>query len=174
MKLPADCPYAVTSPERILGDVIEAVPCCRAHCLFRSLGDGEVPLCRSWGTEVYRFTWDSSLDGDAVVRIARFSDEIMLSRVYRPSHFARTERSDASLTVADWARLQDALIAANFWALEPHGEAHGLDGAYWTIKGRRKDIFRAVHRWSPHGAIHDLGRLFFALAGPPLAEAGLY
>ncbi len=59
MKLPADCPYAVTSPERILGDVIEAVPCCRAHCLFRSLGDGEVPLCRSWGTEVYRFTWDS-------------------------------------------------------------------------------------------------------------------
>ena len=130
--------------------------------------------CRSWGTEVYRFTWDSSFNGDAVVRIARFSDEIMLSRVYRPSHFARTERSDASLTVADWARLQDALIAANFWALEPHGEAHGLDGAYWTIEGRRKDIFRAVHRWSPHGAIHDLGRLFFALAGPPLAEAGLY
>ena len=173
MKLPADCPYAVTSPERILGHVIEAVPCCRAHCLFRSLGDGEVPLCRSWGTEVYRFTWDSSFDGDAVVLIARSSDEITLSRVYRPSHFARTERSDASLTVADWARLQDALIAANFWALEPHGEAHGLDGAYWTIEGRRKDIFRAVHR-SPHGAIHDLGRLFFALAEPPLAEAGLY
>jgi len=142
--------------------------------MVRSLGDGEVPLCRSWGTEVYRFTWDSSFDGNAVVRIARFSDEIMLSRVYRPSHFARTERSDASLTVADWARLQAALIAANFWALEPHGEAHGLDGAYWTIEGRRKDIFRAVHRWSPHGAIHDLGRLFFALAGPPLAEAGLY
>jgi hypothetical protein len=41
--------------------------------------------------------------------------------------------------------LQDALIAANFWALEPHGEAHGLDGAYWTIEGRRRDIFRAVH-----------------------------
>jgi len=131
-----------------------------------------VPLCRSWGTEVYRFTWDSSFDGDAVVRIARFSDEIMLSSVYRPSHFTRTERSDASLIVADWA--QDALIAANFWALEPHGEAHGLDGAYWTIEGRRRDIFRAVHRWSPRGAIHDLGRLFFTFAGPPLAEAGFY
>ena len=67
-----------------------------------------------------------------------------------------------------------ASSAAILAALERHGEAHGLDGAYWTIEGRRKDIFRAVHRWSPHGAIHDLGRLFFALAGPPLAEAGLY
>jgi len=109
--------------------------------MVRSLGDGEVPLCRSWGTEVYRFTWDSSFDGNAVVRIARFSDEIMLSRVYRPSHFARTERSDASLTVADWARLQDALIAANFWVLEPHGEAHALDGAYWDDRGPAQGHF---------------------------------
>ena len=109
-----------------------------------------------------------------MLRIARLGDEIMLSRAFRPSHFARTERSDVSLTVADWTRLQDALIAANFWALERHGKAHGLDGAYWTIEGRRKDIFRVVHRWSPHGAIHDLGRLFFALARLPLAEAGLY
>ena len=174
MKLPADCPYAVTSPGRILGDVIEAVPCCRAHCLFRSLGDGEVPLCRSWGTEVYRFTWDSSFDGDAVVRIAQIGDQIRLSLVYRSSRFADTERREATAAPADWARLQEAVIAANFWALDPTGEQRGLDGACWTIEGRRKDIFRAVHRWSPHGAIHDLGRLFFALAGPPLAEAGLY
>jgi hypothetical protein len=54
MKLPTDCPYAVTPPKRILGDVIKTMPCCQAHCLFRSLGDDEVPLCRSWGTEVYR------------------------------------------------------------------------------------------------------------------------
>ncbi len=174
MKLPAHCPYAAIPPKQTLGDMIETMPCCRAHCPFRALGDSEVPLCRSWGTEVYRLTWDSSFDGDAMLRIARLGDEIRLSRVYRPSQFARTERCEASLTPCDWARLQDALIAANFWALEPHGEAHGLDGAYWTIEGRRKDIFRAVHRWSPHGAIHDLGRLFFALAGPPLAEAGLY
>ncbi|SRR6266568_741801 len=174
MKLPADCPYTVNPPERILGDVIEAVPCCRAHCLFRSLCDGEVPLCRSWGTEVYRLTWDSSFDGDAMLRIARLGGEIRLSRVYRPSQFARTERYEASLTPCDWARLQNALIAANFWALDSHAEAHGLDGARWTIEGRRKDIFRAVHRWSPRGAIYDLGRLFFVFAGQPLAGAELY
>ena len=143
--------FAVTSPGRILGDVNDAVPCCRAHCMVRSLGDGEVPLCRSWGTEVYRFTWDSSFDGDAVVRIARFSDEIMLSRVYRPSHFARTERSDASLTVADWARLQDALIAANFWVLEPHGEAHALDGAYWDDRGPAQGHFSRRASMEPAG-----------------------
>jgi hypothetical protein len=107
MKLPADCPYAVTSPERILGDVIETVPCCSAYCLFRSLGDGEVPLCRSWGTEVYRFTWDSSFDGDAVVQIARLGDEIRLFLVFRPSLLACTDRGEASLTPCDWARLQD-------------------------------------------------------------------
>ena len=89
MKLPANCPYAAIPPERTLADVIETMPCCHAHCLFRAPGDSEVPLCGSWGTEVYRLTWDSSFDGDAVVRIARFSDEIRLSRVYRPSHFDR-------------------------------------------------------------------------------------
>jgi hypothetical protein len=92
----------------------------------------------------------------------------MLSRVYRPSHFARTERSDASLTVADWARLQDAVIAANFWALDPHGEAYGRDGACGTIEGRRKDIFHAVRRWSPDDQVHDL----FDLAG--LCEVRIY
>ncbi len=165
MKLPADCAYMVNPPERILGDVIEPLPCCRVHCLFRSLGDGEVPLCLSWGTEVYRFTWDSSFDGDAMLRIARLGDEIRLSRVYRPSQFARTERCEASLTPCDWARLQDALIAANFWTLDPHAEAHGLDGACWTIEGRRKNIFRAAHHWSPGGELRDLGRLLFDLAG---------
>jgi len=75
---------------------------------------------------------------------------------------------------ADWARLQEAVIAANFWALDPTGEQRGLDGACWTIEGRRKDVFRAVHRWSPHGAIHALGRLLFAFAGQPLAGAKLY
>src|SRR6266851_5620560 len=124
--------------------MIKAVLCCRAHCLFRSLSDGEVPLCRSWGTEVYRLTWDSSFDGDAVVRIARLANEIRLSCVYRFSHFARTESCEASLTPCDWTRLRDAVIAANFWALDPHARAHGLDGACWTIEGRRKGIFRAV------------------------------
>jgi hypothetical protein len=81
------------------------------------------------------------------------------------------------LTLADWGRLQEALIAASFWALDPDEGplARGLDGAFWTIEGRRKDIFRAVSRWSPcDELVHDLGRLFFDLAGPPLAEIRVY
>jgi hypothetical protein len=76
------------------------------------------------------------------------------------------------LTLADWGRLQEALIAA----LDEEGPLlRGLDGAFWTIEGRRKDIFRAVSRWSPRDeAVHDLGRLFFDLAGPPLVEIKLY
>ncbi len=165
MKLAGNCPYTSIPPERTLGDMIETMPCCRAHCLFRSLGDSEVPLCRSWGTEVYRFTWDSSFDGDAMLRIARLGDEIRLSRGYRPSQFARAERCEASLTPCDWARLQGALTAANFWALDPHAGTHGLDGACWTIEGRRKNIFRVIQHRSPGGELRDLGRLLFDLAG---------
>ena len=39
------------------------------------------------------------------------------------------------LTPVGWARLQEALIAASFWALDPNEGplARGLDGAFWTI-----------------------------------------
>jgi hypothetical protein len=50
----------------------------------------------------------------------------------------------------------------------------GLDGAFWIIEGRRKDVFSAASRSSPGGTFHDLGKLFFELAGPPLAEVGIY
>jgi hypothetical protein len=78
------------------------------------------------------------------------------------------------LTLADWARLQDALVAASFWTLDPVEERFGLDGSDWLIEGRRKDIFRAVRRWSPRQALYELGQLFFELAGLPLAKVGLY
>jgi hypothetical protein len=45
----------------------------------------EDPLCRSMPSEneVYRFTWHSSFDGNAVVRIGRQGDEITFRWVYR-------------------------------------------------------------------------------------------
>jgi hypothetical protein len=43
------------------------------------------------------------------------------------------------------------------------------------MEGRRKNIFRSVSRWSPRDkAVHRLGRLFFQLAGKPLAEIKAY
>jgi hypothetical protein len=186
MKLPADCPYAGNPPRRIPWETIDTVLCCRAHSRFR---DDEEPLCRTLRTEaeVYRFIWRSSFDGDAVVRIGRQDDEITVRWVYR---WFRTPSPDdappvVALTLADWARLQDAL-AASFWALDPDGvewpidgdeqqtiaaviASRGLDGSDWLIEGRRKDVFRAMIRWSPRGTLHDLAKLFFELAGPPLA-----
>jgi hypothetical protein len=55
----------------------------------------EEPLCRSMRreTEVYRFTWRSSFDGDAVVRIGRQDDEITLRWAY--GRFRPSEVDDA-------------------------------------------------------------------------------
>lgn len=193
MKLPADCPYATKPPPP---DADETIACCRVRGRYRVLSRDEEPLCRTMPTEgeVYRFTWNSSFDGDAVVRIGLRGDEVTLRWSYR--RFRSQGVDDARppvvvLTLADWAGLEDALIAANFWALDPDGvewphdgdeqrtaaafiASRGLDGSDWVIEGRRKDIFRAVSRWSPHGALRDLGCLFFELAGPPLAEVRIY
>jgi hypothetical protein len=50
----------------------------------------------------------------------------------------------------------------------------GLDGADWIIEGHRRDVYRAIRRWSPGGATYDLGRVFLDLAGPPIADIRLY
>jgi hypothetical protein len=36
---------------------------------------------------------------------------------------------------------------------------HGLNAAFWTIDGRRKDIFRATSRWSPWGSLRARSHL---------------
>lgn len=82
--------------------------------------------------------------------------------------------TEAALPFADWARLQDSLIATGFWALDPVDEQPVLDGAEWLIEGRRGNIYRGVSRWRPQGELQGLDRLFFALAGPPLSKVNLY
>jgi hypothetical protein len=69
--------------------------------------------------EVYRFTWCSSFDGDAVVRIERQGEEMTLRCVYRSSLFGDADRRQVPVTMSDWRGLEDALIAASFWALNP-------------------------------------------------------
>jgi hypothetical protein len=177
MKLPDDRPHAPTPLQRMLSVPIDATPCC--HVEGRALMvAGEEPLCLTIGaeSEVYRFIWRSSFDGDAVVRIGRQGDAITLRWRYDWYRAPAPDDAptEAALSLTDWARLQDALIAASFWALDPVDEQRGLDGANWLIEGRRRSISRGVSRWSPQGQFQGLGRVFFALAGPPLAEVRLY
>jgi hypothetical protein len=138
-------------------------------------------------------TWNSSFVGDAGVRIGRQGDEITLRWGLSPVQATRRRHAPpvVALAPADWARLQDALIAASFWALDPDGvdwpidgdeqrtiaadiASRGLGGSDCVIEGRRKDIFGAMSRWSLRGVVRDLGALFFELAGTPLAEVGIY
>jgi hypothetical protein len=66
------------------------------------------------------------------------------------------------------------LTISDFWSLDAADEQFGLDGAWWLIEGRCDDTHHSVERWSPRGAVRDLGCLFFALAGTPLADIELY
>jgi hypothetical protein len=177
MKLPDDCPHALMPRQPMRSEPLGPIPCCRADGRALMLA-GEEPLCRTLGSEaeVYRFIWRSSFDGDAVVRIGRQGDAITLRWRYDWFRVPAPDDApaEAALSFADWARLQDALIATDFWALDPVDEAQGLDGAQWFIEGRRGKVYRGVSRWSPRGAVHALGRLLFVLAGPPLSKVELY
>jgi hypothetical protein len=171
MKLPDNCPVAKMSPRQLLETEIRQLDCCRAGEVSYHIGTDE-PLCRPRKTnhEVYRFIWRSSFDGDAVVDITRKDQAIAL----RWKRTFTAAAPSVTLSLNDWEELQRALKAARFWSLDNAEKQWGLDGAQWLIKGRRGDIYHSVDRWSPEGAVHDLGRLFFALAGSPLASVELY
>lgn len=171
MKLPDDCPFAKMPLQRFLETEMHRFDCCRAGAAGYFIGT-EDPLCQSQQTEseAYRFIWRSSFDGNALVHIARKGETIAL---HSELSFTAPAPSVA-LSLNDWEKLQCALNTTRFWALDTADQLIGLDGAEWLIEGRRGDIYHSVHSWSPGGAVHDLGRLFFALAGPPLASVELY
>src|ERR1051325_907673 len=135
--------------------------------------DGPVCLGMEHTIEVYRFTWRSSFDGDAVVQIGRGGKNIILDWACSSFTYGNG-RFWNCIDEASWRRLEDALLDAGFWCLNPHDNRRALDGARWTIEGRRRAVYRVVERWSPHNAVYELGRMFFDLAGPPIAGTRLY
>lgn len=175
MKIPNRCPFEGAAPDQRLGTEPHRVDCCRLESDWLS---DEPPLCRFRETEseVYRFFWRSSFDGVAFVQIARRGDLVGLrSRVLGYSRLYREgPAASATLSPDDWEKLQRALRISKFWSLDATDERIGLDGAQWSIEGRRGDTYHFVDRWCPLGAVHDLGRCFFALAGPPFSEIELY
>ncbi|HLY56430.1 MAG TPA: hypothetical protein VKS60_12790 [Stellaceae bacterium] len=177
MRVPVECPYRgpdgckfPTRRDETLH--AEAARCCRAALGGSHFQMDEPPLCQSLGSEdeVYRFTWKSSFDGDAVVRIGRVGTRSSASWW---KSFTRMERH-VELVLADWDHLQHAVHHAAFWTQGEGIEASlGLDGATWLFEGRRADEFWCFKRWSPMGPLAELGRVFFELAGPPLSNVQL-
>jgi hypothetical protein len=175
MKLPAQCPHRRSGKKwSSCGD--GALPCCRQV-------DGDIavympkrgPLCQRMNiaVEEYRFSWDSSFNGSAQVSIDRGEKNIIVDWA-RSDFRGGFGRFWKCIEDADWRRLEAALLCAGFWSLDPVVDEFGFDGAYWLIEGRRRDVYRAVKRWSPDGAIFDLGRAFLDIAGPPIADIELY
>ena len=174
MKLPTKCRFQFMTAADFNQDGIECSDCCRSVGPYWLTGSDK-PLCRSQQeeSEAYRFFWRSSFRGDASIWIGRRVGSIALRWKYRRLAVAGQQEAASALSMADWGRLQDAMESARYWSLNSTRDDAGFDGAQWLVEGRRKDAYHAVHRWSPRGAFHDLGRLFFALAGPPLAEVDL-
>jgi hypothetical protein len=152
--------------------LIAGFPCCRSHDLCAPIEEYPLAIQRTPGDEVYWFGWRSSFHGKATIRIAKFGEEVVLSRVYRPSEFRKSRLLRARIAPGDWSRLEDAVIAANFWMLDTDGGQRGLDGSTWMFAGRRRHDYHYISRWSPGGKLRDLGRFFFYLAG--LGEVRLY
>jgi hypothetical protein len=169
MILPGNCSFATADPFDLL--LKERPNCCRPALLGT-----EEPLCRSRATEdeAYRFFWSSSFDGRAMVCVGCKGDAVALRWNWGLVITDQKTCGTMALPATDWSTLCRALDAAKFWSLDASENRYGLDGANWLIEGRRKDIYHAVRRWSPYGEIHDLGRLFFAMAGSPLADVKLY
>jgi hypothetical protein len=124
--------------------------------------------------EVYRFTWRSSFDGDAVVRwggsVARSRSDASIALPWSGTPIAVR----VLLTMSDWTVAGRVDRPRLFGRSIRRRLRLGLDGSDWLIVGRRKDIYHAISRWSPDGAIYDLGKLFLELADPPLAEVEIY
>jgi hypothetical protein len=121
--------------------------------------------------QVHRFIWQSSFDGDAVVRVGRQRDVVTL-RWRRHRRFGSPSADDSpaqfAIALEDWARLTHALSAADFWSLDPVERGLGLDGAQWLFdRGRRENGCHGISRWSPQGGLYALGRLFLRWPNRP-------
>jgi hypothetical protein len=80
------------------------------------------------------------------------------------------------LTLADWARLQEVLITAFFWAFDSEEPLLVVSmGRFGQSRGAPEGHLSGCQQVSPRDeAVRDLGRLFFELAGRPLRGVMIY
>jgi hypothetical protein len=133
-------------------------------------------------SEEYLFIWSSSFHEGVEIHVARLPEGVRLTLEVRC--FVAPTVVKRYLSAGDWEELQGALAAVDFWGREEWPQQRrfngsiwvaGLDGATWTIVGRRGDLHRCVAFWSPGaGPIQDLGKLFFRLAGFRSGAGAIY
>lgn len=153
---------------------VAAFPVCRANDAFWPLEQYAAALQQNPADEIYWLKWDHSFGPEAIIRVTRSGREVLMTRKYRPTGFGKTRCTSSRLSIADWLLLEDAVVAAGFWGLEERNFLADLgcvDGATWSLAGRRGRDYHYARRQSPGDALYDLGRLMFDLAG--LAEVSL-
>src|ERR1051325_12102233 len=91
--------------------------------------DGPVCLGMEHTIEVYRFTWRSSFDGDAVVQIGRGGKNIILDWACSSFTYGNG-RFWNCIDEASWRRLEDALLDAGFWCLRSEEHTSELQSPY--------------------------------------------
>jgi hypothetical protein len=167
-KLCLPCSCADSQDLLAWGGLRSETTCCRS-VVDRPSEDR--PLCADFRREreVYRFVWDEAFGARAVVRIAKEQSRVTLRASHRSGLFSHTSTGNEPklLTAIDWQELRAALAFSGFWMLPRHPwpERRGLDGATWTIEGRRGDSYNCVSCRSPMpGPFHDAGTLFLELA----------
>ena len=146
---------------------IRSFPPCRTHDLYWPLEDHAVAIKRNPAAEIYWLSWDHSFGDRAAIRIARLAGHVVATRRFQPS-FRKARVLSTCLRCTDWERLEDAVVAANFWTLgkeDLFNHFSVIDGATWTIAGHRHRQYHVVKRRSPDDALYDLGRLMFDLVG---------
>jgi hypothetical protein len=147
--------------------VVAAFPPCRAHDLYWPFENCPLALQRNPADEAYWLDWRA--DGSMIptpIRVARIGADVVTTRLHRGSMFGKERCLKRRLTMGDWARVEDAVVAASFWMLDENQLNLGsFGGANWMIAGRRRHDYHLVKRLNPHDGLYDLGRLMFDLAG---------
>lgn len=173
--LPANCSHMAATLDSELWREYDLSRCCRESRPWAR--DEDEPLCTTLGSEdeVYRFFWDSSFNGYAMVRVGWSGARTTLR--WRYDWFRLPEPDDApteaALSFENRVRILDAITATKFWTVKSEDDITGLDGAQWLVEGRRRNVYRGLERFCG-GELLALGRLFFELAGPPLSKIELY
>ena len=130
MKLPVKCPHRRSAKEwrPSFPRDENSIPCCRTTraTAFGVFLPKRGPLCLGMEhtVEVYRFTWGSSFHGDAVVQVGRAGKNIILDWACSSFSYGNG-RFWNCIDEASWRRLEEALLAAGFWCLDPLDDRRG-------------------------------------------------
>ncbi len=113
----------------------------------------EEPSLSIAGPETYRFVWTRHLKNPVAVRLTRAGETAIAVVAIEGDAQDPTARRRHAFTVpnAVWIDLRKHLDAADFWNLagDPTDDERGLDGADWTLEGRRGGVYHSVIRWEP-------------------------